>query len=93
MLATLQFRIFCPPISFVRTYKIKIYKNVILPFVLYDCESWSVTQKEEHRLRMFENRVLRRVFGLKREDMVVGWRRLHNEEFHNLSTLPSIFRV
>jgi hypothetical protein len=46
--------------------KIKIYKTIILPFVLYGCETWSFTLREEHRLRVFENRVLRGIFGLKR---------------------------
>jgi hypothetical protein len=47
--------------------KIKIYKNIILPVVLYGCETWSLTLREEHRLRVFENRVLRRIFGPKRD--------------------------
>jgi hypothetical protein len=58
--------------------KIKIYKTMILPVVLYGCENCSLTLKEEHSLRVFENRVLRRIFGLKR-DKVIGWRKLHNE--------------
>jgi hypothetical protein len=52
-----------------KTVKVKIYKTVILPFVLYGCKTWSLTLKEEHRLRVFENRVLRRIFGPKREEM------------------------
>jgi hypothetical protein len=48
--------------------------------VLYICETWSLTLREEHRLRVFENRVLRRIFGLKVNEMTVGWRKLHNEE-------------
>jgi hypothetical protein len=55
--------------------KIKIYKTIILPVVLYGCETWSLTLREEHRLRMFENRVLRRIFGPKRDEV----RKLHNE--------------
>jgi hypothetical protein len=51
-----------------RNPKIKIYKTVILPVVLYGCETWSLTLREEHRLRVFENRVLRRIFGPKREE-------------------------
>jgi hypothetical protein len=50
--------------------KIKIYKTIILPVVLYGCETWSLTLREEHRLRVFENRVLRRIFGPKRDEMV-----------------------
>jgi hypothetical protein len=63
--------------------KIRIYETIILLLVLYGCETWSLTLREEHRLRVFENRLLRRIFGTKRE--VTGdWRKLHNEEFHNL---------
>jgi hypothetical protein len=63
--------------------KIKIYKTVILPVVLYECETWSLTSREEHRLRVFENRVLRRIFGPKREEGR-SWRKLHNDELHSL---------
>jgi hypothetical protein len=59
----------------------------------YVCETWPLTLREEHRLRLFENRVLRGIFGPKREEVVGGWRRLHNEELHNLYTLPDIIRV
>jgi hypothetical protein len=60
--------------------KIKIYKTVILSVVLYGCETWSLTLREDHRLRVFENRVLRRIFGPKREEDR-SWRKLHNDEF------------
>jgi hypothetical protein len=63
--------------------KIRIYRTIILPGVLYGCEIWSLTLREEHRLRMFENRVLRKIFEPKRE-VTGGWRKLHNEELHNL---------
>jgi hypothetical protein len=56
----------------------------ILPVVLYGYETWSLTIREEHKLRMFENRVLRRIFGPKRDRVTGWWRKLHNEEFHNL---------
>jgi hypothetical protein len=72
--------------------KIKIYKTVILPVVLYGCESWCLTLREEHRLRVFENRVLRRIFGLKRE-VDGSWRKLFNDELHNLYSSPTIVRV
>jgi hypothetical protein len=65
---------------------IKIYKTIILPVVLYGCVAWPLTLREEHRLRVFENRVLRRIFGPKREKVVGGLRRMHNEELHNLYT-------
>jgi hypothetical protein len=72
--------------------KVKIYKTIILPVVLYGCETWYVTLREEHRLRVFENRVLRRIFGLKRDEVTEEWRKLHNEELHNLYLLPDIIR-
>jgi hypothetical protein len=72
--------------------KIKIFKTVILPVVLCGCEAWSVTLEEEHRLRVFENRVLRRIFGPKR-DVDGSWRKLHNDELHNLYSSPNIVRV
>jgi hypothetical protein len=59
--------------------KIITYKTVILPVVLYGCETWSLTLREEHRLRLFENRVLRRIFGPKRDEGTGDWRKLHNE--------------
>jgi hypothetical protein len=67
-----------------RNIKVKIYKTIILPVVLYGCETWSLTLKEEHRLRVFENRVLRRIFGPKRDEVMEEWRRLHSGELHNL---------
>ena len=67
--------------------KIKIYRTIILPFVLYGCETWSLTLREESRLRMFENRVLRRVFGSKRDEVTGKWRKLHNEELSDLYPL------
>jgi hypothetical protein len=61
--------------------------------VLYGCETWSLTLREEHRLRVFENRLLRRIFGPKRDEVTGGWRKLHNEELHGLYSSPSIVRV
>jgi hypothetical protein len=72
--------------------KIKIYKTVILTVVLYGCETWSLTLGEEHRLKVFENRVLRRIFGPKREGDG-SWRKLHNDELHDLYFSPNIVRV
>jgi hypothetical protein len=60
--------------------------------VLYGCESWSLTLREEHRLRVFENRVLRRIFGPKWDEVTREWRKLHNEELHNLYSSPDIIR-
>jgi hypothetical protein len=73
--------------------KIRIYKTIILPVVLYGCETWSLTLKEEHRLRVFENRVLRRIFGQRRDEVKRDWRKLHNEELHNLYSSPNIIRM
>jgi hypothetical protein len=56
----------------------------VFPVVLYGCETWFLTLREEHRLRVFENRVSRRIFGPKRDEGTGGWRKLHNEELHNL---------
>jgi hypothetical protein len=66
--------------------------RVILPVVLYGCETWSLTLREEHRLRVFENRVLRGIFGPKRQEVTGEWRKLHNGELHNLFTSPDIIR-
>jgi hypothetical protein len=85
-----------------------VLKNIILPVVLYECEIWSLTLREEHRLRVFENRLLRRIFGLKRvfenrllrrilglkrDEVARGWRKQHNEELHNLFSSPSIITM
>jgi hypothetical protein len=67
-----------------KNFKIKIYKNIILPVVLHGHETWFFALSKELRLRVSENRVLRRIFGPEREEVGVGWRRLHNEELHNL---------
>jgi hypothetical protein len=61
-------------------------------FVLYGCETWSLALREEHRLRVFENRVLRRIFEPKRDEVTGEWRKLHSEELHNLYSSPDIIR-
>jgi hypothetical protein len=73
--------------------KIKIYRTVILPDVLYGCETWSLTLREKRRLRVFENMVVRRIFGPWRDEVTGEWRRLHNEELNDLYSSPSIVRV
>jgi hypothetical protein len=73
--------------------KVRIYKTIILPVVLYGCETWSLTVRKEHKLRVFENRMLRRILGPKRDGVTGRWRKLHNEELHNLSSLPIIIRI
>jgi hypothetical protein len=72
--------------------KVWIYETIILPVVLYGCETWSLTVREEHKLRVFENRVLR-IFGPKGGGVTGGWRKLHNKELHNLYSSPSIIRI
>ena len=73
--------------------KIKIYRTIILPIVLYGCETWSLKLREELRLRVSENRVLRRVFGPTRDEVTGEWRKLHIEELSDLYSLPNIVRV
>jgi hypothetical protein len=72
--------------------KVKIYRTIILPVVLYVCETWSLTLREGHRLRVFETRVLRRIFGPKRDEVTGEWRKLHNGALHNLYSSPDIIR-
>jgi hypothetical protein len=73
--------------------KIRVYRTIILPLVLYGCETWSVTLREEQRLRVFDNRVLRGIFGPKRDEVTGEWRRLHKEELNDLYSSPNIIRV
>jgi hypothetical protein len=73
--------------------EVRIYKTIILPVVLYGCEIWSLTVREEHKVRVFENRVLRRIFGPKRDGVMGWWKKLHNVELHNLYSSPSIIRI
>jgi hypothetical protein len=67
-----------------RKLKVKIYKTIIRPVVLYGCETWFLTLRVEHRLRVFENRLLRRMFGPKRDEVMGEWRKVQNGELHNL---------
>jgi hypothetical protein len=76
-----------------RKVKIRIYKTIILPVVLYGCETLSLTLGEEHRLRVFENRVLRRIFEPMRCEVKGEWRKVHNEELRDLYSSPSIIRI
>ena len=73
--------------------KIKMYRTIILPVILYGCETWSLTLREERELRVFENMVLRRIFGPRRVEVTGDWRRLHNEELNDLYCSPNIVRV
>jgi hypothetical protein len=69
---------------FIYTLLIKIYRTIILPVVLYGCETWSLTLREECRLRVFKSKMLRRIFGPKRDEVTGEWRRLHNKELYAL---------
>ena len=77
----------------VQKFKDQDVRTIILPVVLYGCETWSLTWREERRRRVFENRVLRRVFVPKRDEVTGEWRKLHNEEFRDRYSLPDIVRV
>jgi hypothetical protein len=91
MLAIIWFRVLSSCLLS-RNVKVKIYKTIILPVVLYGCETWSLLLREEHRLRVFENRVLRRIFGPKRDEVMGERRKFHNGELHNLYSSPDIIR-
>jgi dihydrofolate reductase len=73
--------------------KSKTYRTIILPVVLYGRETWSLLFREERRLRVFENRVLRRIFGSKRDKVTGEWRKLHNEELNDLFSSPNITQM
>jgi hypothetical protein len=73
--------------------KIKVYRNIILSVVLYGCKTWSLTLRKERKLRVFETRVMRKVFGPKRDVVTEEWRKLHNEELNDLHCSPNIFSV
>jgi hypothetical protein len=75
-----------------RNVNVKIYKTIILPFVLYACKTWSVTLREQHRLRVFENRVLSGIFGPKRDQVTGECRTFHNGELHNMYASPNNIR-
>jgi hypothetical protein len=75
-----------------RNVKVKIYKTIILPVILYGSRTWSLTLREERRLRVFENRVLRRIFRPKRVEVTGEWRKLQSKELHNLYSSPDIIR-
>jgi len=83
MLAIIRCKIFC----------LKTYRTVILRVVLYGCETWWLALEKERRLRVFDNRLLRRLFGPKRDEVTGGWRKLHNEELNDLYSSPIIVRM
>jgi hypothetical protein len=77
----------------IQKFKNMMYRTIILPVVLYGCETWSLTLREERKLRVFENMVLRRIFGRRRGEITGEWRRLHNEELNDLYSSPNIVQV
>jgi len=79
--------------SLSKNLKIKIYRTIILPVVLYGCETWSLTLREERGLRLFDHRVLRRIFGPRRDEVTRERKKLHNEGLNDLYPSPNIFRV
>jgi hypothetical protein len=92
MFATIHFGIFCLPFAPIKLNDCS-FIDYSFVLVLYGRETWSVTRRDGHRLRVSENRVLRRIFGPKREKVAGGWIRLHNDELHNLYASPSIVTV
>ena len=87
----IHLRKFYRPVCFPRL-KVKTHKTIILSVVLYGCETWSLTLREEHRLRMYENKVLRKISGAKRDEITGEWRKLHNDELHTLYSSPNTIR-
>jgi len=86
----------CKYLSFIvlsNTLRIKIYITIILPVVLYGCKTWSLTLMEERRLRVFEKRVLRRIFGHNKDEATGEWRKVHNEDLNDLFCSPNSVRV
>jgi len=77
----------------IQKFKDKIYRTIIFPVVLYGCEAWSLALREERKVRLFENMVLRRIFGPRRDEVSGEWRRLHNEKLNDLYSSPNIVRV
>jgi hypothetical protein len=73
--------------------KIKIHRTIILPVLLYGCDTWTLTLREVHRLRVYQNRVLGRIFGLRKDEVTGNWRRLHNKELSDLYSSPNIIQV
>ena len=72
--------------------KLNTYKTVILPVVLYGCETWSLTLREENRSKVFENEVLRKIFGAKKDEITGEWRKLHNADLHAFYSSQNIIR-
>jgi hypothetical protein len=93
MVAIMRRRIFCLEVCYKKNIEVEIHRNIIFPVVLFGSETWSLTLREEPRLRVCENRMFRKIFGPKGEDVPEVWRKLHNEELNDLYCSPNIFRV
>jgi hypothetical protein len=93
MLATTRCRVFCFSTFLSKNLNIKIYRTIVLPVVLYGCETWSLTLREKRGLSVFENRLFRRILGPKRDEVTGEWRKPQNEDLNNLYSLPNIVRV
>ena len=93
MLAIIRCRNFVSSRLLSKNLKIKIYGTIILPVVLYGCETWSLTLREERKLRVSENMISRRIFRTRRDEVTGEWRRLHNEDVNDLYSSPNIVRV
>jgi hypothetical protein len=92
MFAIIQYRIMSSCLLPTNT-KFKAYRTIILPVVFYGCETWSFTMGKKHRLRMFENGVLRKIFGPKSDEVMGEWRGMHKEKHYDLYSLNNIIRV
>ena len=93
MLTIIRCRVFCLPGCYPKNLKIKIYRTIILPVVLYGCETWSLTLRKDRKLRVFENMMLRRILEPRRDEVTGEWRRLHNEELNDLYSSPNIVQM
>jgi hypothetical protein len=93
MLPIIQCKSFLSSRLLSKNVKIRTYKTIILPLVLYGRETWPLPLRDEHRLKVLENRALRRIFGPKIDKIRGGWRKLHNEKLLNLYTLPNTIKV
>ena len=92
MRVIIHLRKFCLSAYFPKKFKVNTYKTIILPIVLYVCETWSLTLKEDYRLRVFENKVLRKIFEVKKDEITRKWRKLHNAGLHALYSSHNIIR-
>jgi len=90
MLAIIRCRIFCLPGCYPKNIKIKIYRTIILPVVLYGCETWSLILREERKLRVFENMVFRRIFGPRRDEVTGERKRSKHVAFYNKNSCADV---